>query len=139
MRTLYVIYDPHCGLCSEVKGWLAGQPSYVPLLLVPAGSKQAQALYPRATADEIAVVSSRGEVWLGNRAWIVVLWALRRYRGWARRLASPALQPFARQAYAAISHNRTGISRLLGMKSEVELRGHLEQVVIPPCQIQPNE
>ena len=139
MRTLYVIYDPHCGLCSEVKDWLARQPSYVPLLLVPAGSKQAQALYPRTTADEIAVVSSRGEVWLGNRAWIVVLWALRRYRGWARRLASPTLQPFARQAYAAISHNRTGIARLLGTKSEVELRGDLEQVVIPPCQIRPNE
>ena len=81
------------------------------------------------------MVSDRRDVWLGNRAWIIVLWALRRYRSWARRLASPALQPFARQAYAAIAHNRLGISKLLGLKSEAELRGHLERVVIPPCQV----
>ena len=131
MRTLYVIYDPRCGLCTEVKEWLVRQPTYVPLRLVPAGSEQAQALYPRRSADEVAVVSDRGEVWLGNRAWIVILWALRRYRGWARRLSNPALQPFARKAYAAISHNRTGISKLLGLASEVDRRGS--------CQIQPNE
>jgi len=135
MQTLYVIYDPHCGMCTEIKDWLVRQPTYVPLRLVPAGSEQAQALFPRTSADEIAVVSDQGDVWLGNRAWVIVLWALKRYRGWALRLASPGLQPFARQAYTAIAHNRMGISKLLGLKSEAELRGHLERVVIPPCQI----
>ena len=136
MRTLYVIYDPHCGLCTEIKEWLTQQPSFVPLRLLPAGSPQALAVYPERSPDEVAVISSQGEVWLGNRAWIVLLWALRRYRGWARRLSSPMLQPFARQAYALIAHNRIGLSHLLGLKSEMELRGRLEQVVIPPCQIQ---
>jgi len=138
MRTLYVIYDSRCGLCTEVKEWLIRQPAYVPLRLIAADSAEANALYPRTRVDEVAVISDKGEVWLGNRAWIIVLWALRRYRAWSRRLANPMLQPFARQAYAAIAHNRIGISKLLGLRSEAELKRHLEGVTIPACRIQPN-
>lgn len=138
MQTLYVVYDPQCGLCTEVKEWLVRQPSYVTLRLVPAGTPEAEALYPRRDVDEVAVVSDDGQVWLGNRAWLVILWALRRYRTWARRLSAPALQPLARQAYGAIAHNRIAISELLGLRSETALKQRLENVVLPTCQI-PNQ
>jgi hypothetical protein len=75
-------------------------------------------------------------VWLGDRAFLMCLWALRAYRGWARRLASPALRPLARQAFEAVSRNRASVSGLLGLKSETELRKRLSEVTIPTCPTQ---
>jgi len=45
------------------------------------------------------------------------------------------LRPLARQAFAAVSNNRSTISRLLGMRSELELRERLMGVRVPPCLI----
>ena len=81
------------------------------------------------------MVSDNGQVWLGDHAFIMCLWALRDYRRWARRLSSPLLRPVARQAFAALSSNRHNVSALLGLKSEAELRTRLNEVTIPPCQI----
>jgi hypothetical protein len=41
----------------------------------------------------------------------------------------------ARQAFAAISRNRSAFSRWLGLYGDAELRAHLSQVPIPPCEI----
>jgi predicted DCC family thiol-disulfide oxidoreductase YuxK len=80
------------------------------------------------------VISDAGEAWFGDRAWIIVLWALREYRGCAGKLASPLLLPLARQAFAAISRNRTVFSRWLGY-GVAELRSNLSEIAIPPCEI----
>jgi hypothetical protein len=64
-----------------------------------------------------------------------VLWALREYRAWAAKLSSPLLLPVARQAFAAISRNRSVFSRWLGLYGEAELRDNLSQIAIPPCEI----
>ena len=81
------------------------------------------------------MISDSGEVWFGDRAWIIVLWALREYRDWSAKLASPLLLPVARQAFAAISRNRSALSRRLGLYGEVQLRDNLSQIPIPPCEI----
>jgi predicted DCC family thiol-disulfide oxidoreductase YuxK len=133
MRTLYVIYDDRCGLCTQLKEWLGRQPAYVRLQLV-AASEAARDLFPSLPPGELAVVSDAGETWLGDRAWIMVLWALRDYRSWAAKLASPLLLPMARQAFAAISRNRSAFSRWLGCM-EGRLRANLSQIPIPPCEI----
>ena len=88
------------------QAWLGRQPAYVRLQLV-AASEAARDLFPALPPGELAVVSDSGDVWIGDRAWIVVLWALREYRGWATKLSSPLLLPMARQAFAAISRNRS--------------------------------
>jgi predicted DCC family thiol-disulfide oxidoreductase YuxK len=137
MQTLTIIYDPRCGLCTQIKAWLIRQPAYVALKLLAAGSDDARSRFPEIPPGELAVVSDSGDIWFGDHAWIICLWALRRYRRWARRLARPLLQPLARQAFAAVSHNRSALSLLLGFRSEDELRGHLSEVPVPPCQIQP--
>jgi predicted DCC family thiol-disulfide oxidoreductase YuxK len=134
MRTLYVIYDDRCGLCTQLKAWLGRQPAYVRLQLV-AASEAARDLFPSLPPGELAVVSDAGETWLGDRAWIMVLWALRDYRSWAAKLASPLLLPMARQAFAAISRNRSAFSRWLGLYGDTELRANLSQIPIPPCDI----
>jgi len=135
MRMLFVIYDARCGLCTRTQRWLERQPAYVPVYPVAAGSAEAQRHFPGLNSTELVVVSDSGEAWLGDHAWIMCLWAMRDYRRWANRLARPALQPFARQAFAALSRSRFMLSRLFGFQSEAELQRQLSSISIPPCQI----
>jgi predicted DCC family thiol-disulfide oxidoreductase YuxK len=133
MKTLYVMYDARCGLCTEVRDWLRNQPAYVELRVLASDSAVAREKFPGLPDGELAVVSDSGHVWLGDKAFIMCLWALRMYRAWARRLCSPFIRPLAHQAFEAVSNNRHGVSSVLGLKSEAELRAHLSEVTIPPC------
>ena len=135
MKNLSIMYDARCGLCTEVRDWLKTQPAYVPLRLLASDSEEARENFPNLPAGELVVVSDSGEVWFGDHAFIMCLWALRNYRGWASRLASPMLRPMARQAFEAVSRNRKTVSALLGLKSESELKKRLMEVTIPPCPI----
>ena len=128
MKNLCFLYDSHCGLCTEVRDWLLNQPSYIDITVLASDSEEARLRFPGLPSGELALVSDTGEVWLGDHAILVCLWALRAYREWAQRLASPMLRPFARQAFAAVSKNRHGISGLLGLKSEAELKIHLSEM-----------
>ena len=62
------------------------QDALVPIQFVESRSSEAQRRFPQLPVDELAVVADTGEVWLGTRAWIVCLWALRGYRdlAWLR-------------------------------------------------------
>ena len=118
VRTLYVLYDSRCGLCAAIKDWLNVQPKLVGLILVPAGSLDAMRLLqgnPPPLPDQLVVLSDAGWMWRGEHAWVIVLWALRDYRDWARRLTTPALLPLARRAFAALSNNRAALSSCLGL------------------------
>ncbi|NEA36478.1 DCC1-like thiol-disulfide oxidoreductase family protein [Streptomyces sp. SID13031] len=117
MQELVVLYDAQCGLCRRFKEWLAGQrlaPNMVRLGFVAAGSTEARQRYPgldhAATLREVTVVADDGAVYVGDRAWIVCLWATLEHRATAVRLASPAMRPVARamvQAAAGLrSRNR---------------------------------
>ena len=72
-------------------------------------------------------------MYFGSRAWIMCLYALQRYRGWALRLSSPALLPMAREAFALLSSNRYFISYFLGGLNESELSAKLETTRVPKC------
>jgi len=134
METLFVLYDDRCGLRTQLKTWLLRQPAYVRLQPMPAASEKARRRFPGLPAGELAAFSDTGETWIGDRAWIIVLWALRDYRAWAAKLASPALS-LARQAFAAVSRNRSAFSRWLELCGEAELRVPLDQVPVPPCEL----
>jgi len=135
MRYMTVAYDPQCGLCSRVGGWLLKQPKWVALRLVP--RDRAAELYPalaeRIARDELVIVSDDGSVYFGDHAWLMCLYALRNYRHWAKRLSSPALLPLARQAFTVLSANRRRVSRWLGMLSDAELASELRPINAPRC------
>lgn len=99
---LTVLYDPDCSLCVFVRGWLARQRRLVPLTLLPMGSPEARARFPEldhtATRAEITVVGDAGQVYRGEAAWLVCLWALAEYRPLSHRLAGRAGAPLARAA-----------------------------------------
>jgi predicted DCC family thiol-disulfide oxidoreductase YuxK len=118
MRELTVLYDARCGLCRRFKDWLAaqrpapdGRGGVVRLRFVAAGSADARAQYPRldhaATLREITVVADDGSVYVGDRAWIVCLWATLEHRQTAVRLSAPLMRPVARAMVQAAAGLRT--------------------------------
>ncbi|MEU6340478.1 DCC1-like thiol-disulfide oxidoreductase family protein [Streptomyces sp. NPDC046977] len=102
VRRLTVLYDPDCGLCSFVRGWLSRQRQLVPLETVPAASDEARRRFPRldhaSTLREITVIGDSGQVYRGDAAWLVCLWALSEYRPTAHRLSTRSGAPLARAA-----------------------------------------
>jgi predicted DCC family thiol-disulfide oxidoreductase YuxK len=115
---LTVLYDGRCALCRRARTWLAKQPKYVTMAFVDAGSAEALRRFPGldagATLEELTVVGSRGEVYRGSKAWVMCLWALRRYRSAALRLAAPGMEPVARRLVAWVSRNRFRIGEAAG-------------------------
>ena len=137
VTSITIVYDAACGLCTRAKDWITQQAPLVALQFVPSGSSEASRRFPHLPADELAVVANTGEVWLGNHAWIVCLWALRGYRDLALRLTSPLLVLMAREAFAVVSRNRYALSGMLRLRNEREIEQQLRKVVVPRCKIEP--
>ena len=108
MTRLTLYYDARCGLCCAMRDWIAHQPQLVPLVCTPKRDDQ----------GDLVVVADTGEVWEGDAAWLMVLWALAAFRDWAYRFASSALLPTARMAFAQLSKYRGSISCALGLGAE---------------------
>lgn len=137
MQKLYVLYDSKCDICERLRDWILIQRSWLGLCVIPAGSEKARKLFPDleqiATVNDLVVVSDEGQVYLNDRAWIMVFYALEEYREWAYRLAHPLLMPLARQAYAAIARNRYAISRWLRLGKPEEIAKELRRVPVEGC------
>lgn len=123
MQWLAVIYDDHCGLCSTFRAWLSQQRTFVPLRLVPLHSPGLAQRFPGIAAfapdEKLVAISDTGQVWRGEHAWIMVLWALQEGREYAQWLATPALCPFASRVVQAISRNRLQLSRWLHLTPDL--------------------
>lgn len=137
MEKLYVLYDPKCELCCRLKNWILVQRSWIGLALVEQGSEKAKRLFPEldriAGKEDLAVISDEGAVYLNDRAWIMVMYAMVEYREWASRLTHPLLMPLARQAFAALSKNRHWLSKMLSSEDPEAIAGELRQVELEPC------
>ena len=139
MRKIYVLYDSRCGLCSQARSWMLAQPAHLAIECVAAGSDRARRLFPELRHElvptELVVVSDRGEVYYGDAAWIVCLFALVEYRDWSHRLARPALRHLARKAWELFSSNRQQISKALALRSDAELAQHFEAQRSESCEM----
>lgn len=137
MQKLYVLYDPKCELCCRLKNWILVQRSWIGIAVLEQGSEKARRLFPEleriATKDDLAVISDEGAVYLNDRAWIMVMYAMVEYHDWASRLTHPLLMPLARQAFAALSKNRHWLSSMLDSENTEAIAGELRKVELEPC------
>ena len=141
-KELTVLYDPTCGFCVRCRQWLDKQPNLIAMRFLPQGSSRQQTLYPdlqyltdeQGRPEELIVIDDAGQIYRGDKAWVICFYALTNYRPLAVRLARPGMAGLARRAYAAISTNRRAISALLGMKGDDNLRDDLQaEPDVPHC------
>ena len=79
--------------------------------------------------EQLLVVSDEGDVYQGSHAWIMCLYALREYRAWSQRLASPLLLPWARRVCELVSENRLSLSGWLQRLDDARLREELVSAI----------
>lgn len=117
MRYLTVLYDRECLICRKARYWLDQQPKHIPLRFMAAQSSDARLLYPTLAdtlLDKFTVVSDEGAVYREDAGWIMCLYALKRYRRWAKRLAAPSRRGLVRLMVSRIGRNRLSLSKWLG-------------------------
>ena len=132
MERIQVYYDDQCGFCRRCARFLSKEPKYVAIELAPLS----QAALPNLTIDrdELLVIADGTDVYRGADALILCLYALKRYRRWSMRFASPALKPLVRRAFERFSAHREGFSRLLGMQgSNEQVAATLREDPEPTC------
>ncbi len=122
MKALTIFYDPNCGLCRNFRNWLQQQDAYLPLHFVGFQTEEARSLFPAIAtvqADkELVVIADDGCWWQGPAAWLTCLWALKKYREWSFRLATPSLLPIVASLCQKLSQNRLQISQLLRLDNQ---------------------
>lgn len=92
IRELTVLYDSQCPVCRRARSWVAGQATFVRIEFVAAGSATALQRFPHldhgATLSDITVLDDEGRFYTGDRAWIMVLWAVASTRSLAADVAA---------------------------------------------------
>ena len=137
MKTLYVLFDRQCALCRQCRRWLERQPAFVELRFMALQSPEVACRFPGIEAfhprEQLVVISDEGAVYQGPQAWIMCLYALREYREWSQRLASPVLLPWARRACELVSENRLSLSAWFRGLSDEALGEELAGRGVGPC------
>ncbi len=99
MRCITLFYDPTL-LSPTAQGWIRSEEKYVPIHFVssrdPRLAAIAPGLDPATLTEHLLAVDDEGRVWRDGKAELLVLWALRRYRGRALRIRHPSRLPFMR-------------------------------------------
>lgn len=138
MDRLSVIYDATCGMCRRLKNWIAREPAFVELEFIPLQDAALETQFPGILnlhpEREIVVISDKGEVYQGGKAWVMCLWALKDYREWAQRLANPLLLPLAKKTCTMVSRNRYAISRWFFEAPPEEVSQRLDRMPDEDCE-----
>ncbi len=85
MKRLTLVFDPRCPPCRRWARWVAGQPAFLKIALLSARDPRLPAhCASLAAPDEahapLTVLGERGEIWRGEHAMRLGLWALREHR-----------------------------------------------------------
>lgn len=117
MNILTVYFDGECSLCRRIRAWLTSEPQIVHLRFIDRRSETGRVMLDglglEIGADDLVVVSDEGQVWAGDGAWLMVLYALDDFRLWSYRLADPEYRPLLRRMIGLLSRHRIGLGRWL--------------------------
>ena len=113
--SLTLLYDETCVVCVRARDWLLSEPTYLPVELLAAGSPAARARFAAIPwrGAELVVVGDDGRVWYGTSAFLVAMWATRRWRAWSYRLTGTHLAPLANRFFNLVSKHRKRAGRVL--------------------------
>lgn len=115
-RQLTLIYDDSCEFCQRCANWLKVQTLRVPMTFLPASTARAHKLYSNEAwfKQKLAVIDEHGCAWIDSPAFVMCLWATKRYRRIAGHLGDGSLEVIARRFFSTLSSNRQRLNRMLG-------------------------
>ena len=117
VQALAVFYDQDCGLCRACRRWLMSKDSYFPVEFLAYQSRRAREICPELDKlnpdKEIVVMTDNGQIYQGGSAWVMCLYALKKYRELSFKLAHPMLLPLAKKMCHVVSARRMSISSLI--------------------------
>ena len=115
MRSLTVFYDETCAFCVRCRAWLARQRPSVPLSFVrkSAAAERSPEIAKLVAGSDLVLVADNGDAWLGDAAFLMILFVLPPYKSWARQLSKPGLRPYARAFFETLSTHRGVLSAFL--------------------------
>jgi len=132
LEQLTILYDADCGFCARCRAWLQQNEGEIALEFIARDAPEVDRRFPGLEPeieDELLVIDDRGGVYRGPDAFIMCLYALPAYRGWALRLASPELKHLARAGFELVSSQRHRINEWLGLRSDREVATELARAV----------
>ena len=91
----------------------------------PLGLKAMKEMQELNPEKEIVVMSDSGQIYQGGSAWIMCLYALRRYRELSFKLAHPMLLPLAKKLCHIVSERRLSLSKLFACTSREQMAREL--------------
>jgi predicted DCC family thiol-disulfide oxidoreductase YuxK len=129
VSAIAVLYDADCPTCQRAKAWLEGEVQLVPITFVAAGSEEARRRFPSLDHDrslrDVTVLADDGSVFHKDRAWIVILWSLARWRDVADHFAPRLRRPILRLIASLVDRRRRaqkarryGVERAEGVVGE---------------------
>ena len=139
VQALAVFYDQDCNMCRACRRWLMAQDKYLPVEFMAYQSRRAREICP-GLADlnpdkEIVVMADNGQIYQGGSAWIMCLYALRKYRELSFKLAHPMLLPLAKKMCHVISNKRLLLSKFFpGASREQIARELIDAEGAKPCE-----
>ncbi len=112
---LTVVYDDDCELCRRCRHWLATQPTLVEMRFLATSDPLVQEIYGHLPwyRVELMVVTDTGVAWVGPEAFVMSLWATRRWRSMSYRISGRAFRPMAEKFFHTLSANRSLVSGML--------------------------
>ena len=139
MKILHVFFDHRCGMCGRFRRWLEGQAQLVEIQFTsyhdPAAKQICPILDSLHPEEKLVVMADTGQVYQGETAWIMCLWALDNYRELSMTLARPRWLPLARRVCELVSTNRYVWSKLLFAKPNQLLLAEIEaNPAAAPCE-----
>jgi len=139
IEAMWVLYDETCGFCCSCARWLREQDKLVSLTCLPRSGDVARRHFDGLPweRDELVVVDSSGGVYRGSDAFVMALWALQGFRGWAQQAAKEPMRSRARSLFHWFSSRRHDVSRTLGFQAEAQVINTLEraeeEAAAQPC------
>lgn len=126
---LAVFFDQDCKLCRSCRRWLQAQDKYFPVEFLAYQSRRAREICPQLAElnpdKEIVVMADNGQIYQGGSAWIMCLYALRRYRELSFKLAHPMLLPLAKKMCHIVSNHRRALSKFFPGASREQIAREL--------------
>lgn len=123
---LTVLYDQECGMCNRLKQLLRTMPTYGTLEFLPLQDPSVPTRFPGIERYQpekrLVAVDHQKKVFLGEGAWIMVLYMVQEYRELSLTLSTPRMRPLSRVVCNWISSHRQFLSGSFLMQ-RIQTRG----------------